>query len=315
MDLDSSVFDPKSIDGETAEFNLQLEQMFAAQPPMNTQNPSDVRAARAQGRGFAGPIILSPNAKERTIPGPGGDITLRCFLPDKIEGVYLYIHGGGWVLGAADAQDPRLEEVSNNCNVAVLSVEYRLAPEHPYPAGPDDCEAAALWLAKNAMAEYGTDKLLIGGGSAGAHLALVALLRLRDRHGISNAYRAADLLFGVYDVDGTPSVRNWGDRVLVLSRPIMEWFGDHFVPADKRKDPDVSPIYADLTGMPPALFTVGTMDPLLDDTLFMHQRWLAAGNEAELGVYPGGTHGFTGFNTALGKKARQAQDAFLKKHL
>jgi acetyl esterase/lipase len=137
---------------------------------------------------------------------------------------------------------------------------------------------------------------------------------LRDRHGL-RPFAAADLVFGVYDVDGTPSVRNWGERVLVLSRPIMQWFGDHFVPAELRKDPDVSPIYADLSGMPPALFTVGTMDPLIDDTLFMHARWVGAGNEAELGVYPGGSHGFTGFPIGIGKKARDAQDAFFKKHL
>src|SRR5678809_910161 len=125
MELDPSLFKPEAIDPETAAFNAQMAEMFASQPPMNTLQPADVRAARAQGRGFAGPIILSPNAKDRVIPGPGGPITLRCFLPEKIEGVYLYIHGGGWVLGSADAQDPRLEEIANTSNMVVLSVEYR----------------------------------------------------------------------------------------------------------------------------------------------------------------------------------------------
>jgi acetyl esterase len=313
MELDPSLFQPEAIDPETRAFLVQVQDLFASQPPMHLQDPAEIREARRQGRGFAGPLVFSPSAKVRTIPGPGGPITLRCFVPAQVDAVYLYIHGGGWVLGSADAQDPRLEEIANNCNVAVVSVEYRLAPEDPYPAGPDDCEAAALWLAKNAKAEFGTGRLLIGGGSAGAHLAVVALLRLRDKHQL-RPFAAADLLFGVYDVDGSPSVRNWGERVIVLSQPIMQWFGDHFVPGGLRRDPDVSPLYADLSGMPPALFSVGTMDPLLDDSLFMHQRWLAAGNPSELDVYPGGIHGFTGYPNSLGRRAREKEEAFLKKH-
>jgi acetyl esterase/lipase len=280
---------------------------------MHLQQPQAIRDARRAGGGIQGPMIFSENAAERQIPGPGGPITLRCFIPEKVDAVYLYIHGGGWVLGSADAQDPRLEEIANKCNLAVVSVEYRLAPEDPYPAGPDDCEAAALWLAKNAQAEFGTDRLLIGGGSAGAHLAVVALLRLRDRHALT-PFSGANLFFGVYDVDGSPSVRNWGERVIVLSQPIMQWFGDHFVPPELRHDPDVSPIYADLSVMPPALFSVGTMDPLLDDSLFMHQRWIAAGNQSELDVYPGGIHGFHGYPTPIGQKARDKEESFLKKH-
>ena len=313
MELDPSIFKPEAIDPETQAFLVQVTELFANQPPIHLQKPQEIRDARRQGRGPAGPLILSENAKVRQIPGPGGPVTLRCFIPPKVDAAYLYIHGGGWVLGSADAQDPRLEEIANNCNLAVLSVEYRLAPEDPYPAGPDDCEAAALWLAQNAQAEFGTDRLLIGGGSAGAHLAVVTLLRLRDRHQLRPFYRA-NLFFGVYDVDGSPSVRNWGERVIVLSQPIMQWFGDHFVSAELRRDPDVSPIYAELSGMPPALFSVGTMDPLLDDSLFMHQRWIAAGNQSELDVYPGGIHGFTGYPTPIGQRARDKEESFLKKH-
>jgi acetyl esterase/lipase len=232
-------------------------------------------------------------------------------MPQQVDGVYYHIHGGGWVLGSADAQDPRLEAIANACNLAVVSVEYRLAPEDPYPAGPDDCEAAALWVARNARAEFGTDRLLIGGESAGAHLAVVTLLRLRDKHG-ARPFGGANLSYGVYDLDGTPSVHGWGERYLILSRPIMQWFGDQYAPADIRKQPDVSPLYADLRGMPHARFAVGTMDPLLDDTLFMHARWLAAGNDASLEVYSGGTHGFPGNPTALGARARACEEDYLR---
>jgi acetyl esterase len=127
---------------------------------------------------------------------------------------------------------------------------------------------------------------------------------MRDRHGFT-AFRGANLTFGVFDLSMTPSATRWGERNLILSTPIMEWFNQHYVPADRRRDPDVSPLYADLANMPPALFTVGTLDPLLDDSLFMHARWVAAGNRAELAVYPGGVHAFTAFALALGRRANE----------
>jgi acetyl esterase/lipase len=313
MSLDPALFRPEAIDEESRQLIDQLRALGAAGPPMHTQTPAEVRAARqGTGRGPGGqPIVYSENAILRSIPGPGGEISLRTFVPRRIDGCYLYVHGGGWVLGTADSSDVRLETLSNDLNLAVLSVEYRLAPEDPYPAGPDDCEAAALWLAKNALTEYGTNKLLIGGDSAGAHLAVVALLRLRDKHGLT-PYRAANLGYGVFDVSQTPSSAGWGDEPLILSSPIMKWFGDHFAPPHRQREPEVSPLYADLRNMPKALFTVGTMDPLLDDSTFMHARWLAAGNEGELAIYPGGVHGLTGFPTALGRRAVARQDSFLK---
>lgn len=316
MSLDPALFRPEAIDDESRQLVEQLKAMAAAGPPMHTLTPVEVRGLRAgTGRGPGGlPIVYSENAITRTIPGPGGEITLRTFVPPRVDGAYLYIHGGGWVLGTADSSDARLETLSNDLNLAVLSVEYRLAPEFPYPAGPEDCEAAALWLARNAQSEYGTDRLTIGGDSAGAHLAVAALLRLRDNHGLS-PYRGANLGYGVFDVGGTPSVRAWTGEPIILSGPIMKWFGDHFAPPERQRDPDVSPLYADLRGLPRALFTVGTMDPLLDDSTFMHARWLAAGNEADLAVYPGGVHGLTGFPTALGRQAVARQDQFLREVL
>ena len=313
MSLEPAIFKPEAIDDESKQLIDDLRSMAAGMPSMHTMQPAEVRAARAgSNRGPGGqPIVYSENAIVRTIPSVSGEIALRCFIPPTIDGAYLWIHGGGWVLGSADSNDPRLESLSNAMNLAVLSVEYRLAPEFPYPAGPDDCETAALWLAENAETEFGTGKLLIGGDSAGATLAVAALLRLRDRHGIT-PYRGANLGYGVFDVSQTPSSRNWGNEALILSSPVMKWFGDHYAPPEIQQDPDVSPIYADLRDMPPALFSVGTHDALLDDSTFMHARWLAAGNESELAVYPGGVHGLTGFPTALGRKAVARQDSFLK---
>lgn len=308
--LDPSLFRPEAIDPETAAANAQLEALFATLPPTYTQEPQKIRAAREEGKGIFGPIVRSDMAQERAIEWPGGPVPVRVFIPQTVQGVYLHIHGGGWVLGRAHHSDLRNEAIARACNLAVVSVDYRLAPEYPYPAGPDDCEAVGLWLAREAAREFGTNCLLIGGESAGAHLAVVTLVRLRDRHSFTG-FAAANLVFGVFDVSGTPSQRLWGDRELVLSARTMQWYGEHFAPAERQRDPDVSPLYADLHDLPPALFTVGTLDPLLDDSLFMYARWIAAGNTAELAVYPGGVHGFTGFPTALARRAIDRVDAFL----
>lgn len=301
--LEPRMFAPEAIDAETARFNAQLEEQMATMPQQTSQTPQEIRDAREAGEGLFGPIVRLDMAEERPVPGPAGDIPTRVFVPDTVRGVYLHIHGGGWVLGRADHQDETLWDLASRCEVAVVSVDYRLAPEHPYPAGPDDCESVALWLAKNAKSEFGSDQIIIGGESAGAHLSAVTLLRLRDRHGFTG-FVGANLTYGMFDLSFTPSVANWGERYLVLNTPVIQWFVDHFVPPDRRRDPDVSPLYADLSSMPAALFTIGTLDPLLDDTLFMHPRWITAGNGGELAVYPGGVHGFTNFPTDLARRAR-----------
>ena len=291
--LEGAQFGAGAVDADTAAFVVELEARLAAVSPPQEVGIQAVREAARSGQSFFGPVVHSDIAVNRVIDSRAADgLTLRVFTPPVVRGAYLHFHGGGWAQGAADLQDPRLERIARECEVAVVSVDYRLAPEHPYPAGPDDAETAALWLAANAKGEFGAANLVIGGESAGAHLASVALLRLRDRHGLAGAYRGANLLYGAYDLTLTPSARAWGDRYLVLSGPYINWCLDMFVAAEKRADPDVSPLYAPLAGLPPALFSVGTVDPLLDDTLFMYARWLAAGNEADIAVYPGASHAF-----------------------
>ncbi|MFQ5967890.1 MAG: alpha/beta hydrolase [Acidimicrobiia bacterium] len=294
MFVDESVFSLDAIAPEVREFNDELERLLAEAPDITRLPPQDVRDARERGESIFGPIRLSDRAADRYISGPSSRIRLRVHVSEGARGVYLHIHGGGWVLGAAHHRDLMLDRLADAASVTVVSVDYRLAPEHPYPAGPDDCELTALWLVENCVAEFGTDRLVIGGESAGAHLAVVTLLRLRDRHG-DPGFRGANLAYGAYDLSGTPTAANWGKRNLILSEPIIRWFADHFVPAELRREPDVSPLYADLQGLPPALFTVGTLDPLLDDTLFMAQRWIAAGNETDLALYAGGVHAFDYF--------------------
>lgn len=296
--------------------NAMIEDMLAGAPSTHTVPPEETRRARAEGRSWAGPLVHSDRAHDRTIETDIGPLRIRTVVPDSPRGVYLHIHGGGWVLGAADQQDALLEGIADGAGLAVASVEYRLAPEHPFPAGPDDCAAAARWLVENAAAEWGTDRLLIGGESAGAHLAAATLVRLRD-DGHRGAFAAANLVFGAYDLSGTPSQRRWGTRNLILSGPIMTWFYETFVPgldAEDRRDPAISPLYADLRDLPPALFTVGELDPLVDDTAFMAERWALAGNDVETGLYPAAIHGFVAFPTAIGRRALAQQVDFLRRH-
>ncbi|APR83351.1 esterase/lipase/thioesterase [Minicystis rosea] len=271
-------------------------------------------AARALQGGGESPFpvaVQSTLARTLQIPGKAGKVSLRILAPQQPRGVYLHMHGGGWVLGAADLQDPRLEKIVEDTGLACVSIDYRRAPENPYPAAPDDCEAAALWLVENARAELGTEAFAIGGESAGAHLSVVTLLRLRDKHGY-RGFRCANLVFGVFDLGMTPSARAAGDapaflRTIDMVKFIGAFLGDHGDP----REPDVSPLHANLHDLPPALFTVGTLDPLLDDTLFMHARWIAAGNEAALSVYPGGKHGFHYFPCSIGVSAITQMNAFL----
>ena len=310
--LDPRLFDPAQIDADTQASNTRLEQMLADLPTILTIPPQVVREARASGRSFFGPVVRSPNASDRLIEGPAGPLPLRVFATPRATGVLLHIHGGGWALGAHDQQDVLLDGLAQATGLAVVSVGYRLAPEHPYPAGHDDCEAAALWLVANSQKLFGTRRLVIGGESAGAHLSVTTLLRLRDRHGL-HPFSAAYLTYGCFDLSLTPSARNWGERNLVLSTPIMHKFLEWFAAPDFQA-PDVSPLYADLSGLPPALFSVGTLDPLVDDSLFMAGRWTAAGNAVEMQIYPGGIHGFNLMPVPLAASANARIERFLRQN-
>ena len=273
-------------------------------PPVEGDTGTPIERAAVRRAAESAWVLRSEKGTERSIPGPAGPLRLREFRPAHAEGAMLHIHGGGWMAGEPELTDLLHEGLSEHLNLAIVSVDYRLAPEHPYPAGPDDCEAAALWLIENAAAEFGTDRLVIGGESAGAHLTAVTLLRLRDRHGLGGRFSGANLVFGAYDLSSTPSAMGIGltAEADMLDPEDMRFMVDQFLPGmsvEERRDPDVSPLYAELGGMPPALFTVGTADHLIDDTLFFANRWVLAGNQAELLVYPDAPHGCIGVATVL----------------
>ena len=309
--------DPDGLLADTRAFNVELERRLATIPAVNTVPPEDSRRARREGRGIFPAPVYVPEARVVEIEGQGGRIALRIIAPEREpRGAFLHVHGGGWTLGESDGQDLRLQRLARDTGLTVVSVNYRLAPENPYPAGPDDCEAAALWLlGDEGHAAVGVEgPRAIGGDSAGAQLAACTLLRLRDRQGITGAFGAAVLQYGGFDLSMCPSQRLWGERNFVLSTPIIAWFADQFLPGrspEQRRDPDVSPLYADLSEMPPAIFTVGTADPLLDDTLFMEARWRAAGHATELRIWPEAPHGFISLPMTVADAALAAEHDFL----
>jgi len=188
-----AVPDPDTLLAETRAFNVELEQRLATMPPVYAVPVEETRRARREGRGIFPAPVYVPEARDVEIDGPAGPISLRIIAPEcEARGAFLHIHGGGWTLGESDGQDVRLQRLARDTGLTVVSVNYRLAPEHPYPAGPDDCEAAALWLlAAEGVAAVGAGgPRAIGGDSAGGQLTAVTLLRLRDRHGITGAFGA-----------------------------------------------------------------------------------------------------------------------------
>jgi acetyl esterase/lipase len=310
--FDPAIFLPSSVSAETAQANAAIAEMVDGTP----WPPASVEAYRATveetiARLSGGAVYHSPRATDRTVTDRDGSLRLRVLANDAPTGIYLYLHGGGWTIGSADQQDAVLEELVTATGMAAVSVDYRLAPEHPFPAALDDAERAARWLLKHGADELGSDKFTIGGESSGANLALGTLLRLRAT-GDQARFRSANLLYGWYDASLTPSVHGPFATGGVLTAAMLEWFADQYLPSPlDRRSPEASPLRADLRGLPPTLLTVGTQDPLLDDSLFLHARLLAAGVASELQVAPGGGHAFDFAPIAISRDAKDHIATFL----
>jgi acetyl esterase len=308
--IDADTFDRARISPAVKEFNAALIGGMTGVgwvfPPPSAQA---LRDALAQG----GPEpFISSAARTIQIPAATGDIPVRIIPAAEPTAVFVHCHGGGWTIGSAAGQDAALERIVASTGMTVASIDYRLAPEHPYPAGLDDCEQATRWLAAHAASELGSSRLLIGGESAGANLALCTALRVgRD---LPDALSAIALYYGNYDITMSPSQRQAETGVLITTGS-LEWFYDQYVPEKAmRDDPDISPLYADLHGLPPVILAVGTADSLVDDTMFLSARLLAADVDTELVVVPGGEHAFDMAPVPECQQAVATVDAFLAKH-
>jgi acetyl esterase len=314
--LDPAIFKPEAVSAEVRKANEEFAKVTSGGPDWWDIGAPAFRAAAAAGRGPFPPPPKSERARTIQVESKTGPkVPVRVIAPERATGVYISIHGGGFVFGSSEANDLGLERIVQSTGMACASIEYRLAPENPYPAAWDDCEAVAVWFAKNSKSEFGTEALTIGGESAGATLAAATLLRMRDRHGYTG-FRAANLAYGNFDTSMTPSQMHCPERGLLVGKVSIRKFTEAYLPAGvDPRNPDVSPLYAKLNDMPPAIFSVGTIDPLLDDSLFLYSRWIAAGNEAELALYPGAPHAFNIFPMPQGPGANARIDAFLKRHI
>ncbi|WP_316015587.1 alpha/beta hydrolase [Roseobacter sp. HKCCA0434] len=296
--IDPAWFREAAIDEETRDFVARFEAEVADLPPAHAVPPEVTRAARDEGRGVF--PLAGPDEGCHWHEFDGGRLRVA---PGQGRGVYLHIHGGGWTLGRPWHYDRINLALAQATGLTVASVEYRLAPEHPWPACRDDCHAALSHLIE--AQPFGDGPVFVGGESAGGHLSALMAMEFRD------ALAGCVLNYGIFDLDLTPSAAHWGARQLVLSTPTIEWFvGNLGMDAQARRT--ASPLHADLSGLPPALFQVGTLDPLLDDSLMMAARWAGAGNAAELAVYPGGIHVFDAFDLAIAAEFHARQSAFLR---
>ena len=234
-------------------------------------------------------------------------VKLRIFRPKEIRAIILDIHGGAWFMGSAANDDETNDQMARQCKAVVVSLDYGLAPEHPFPDCIRDSYAGIRWLLTNALAQFGTEKIILSGASAGAHLAALAAIYTRDSLHAIDKIAGLNLVYGVYDLGKPPSVRNATDNQFPSKSDLDETYKLVFPGWDsaKLREPAYSPLFADLKGLPPALFTTGTADPLVDNTYLMESRWRQAGNKTWLALYPECPHGFNLFPTKIGQLANE----------
>jgi acetyl esterase len=290
------------ISAEVLDAQRRVNQLLTQFPQPDVLTPQGLAQLRANNAPPQPAPLLTPY--DVTIAGPGGDLRLHIFTPaGSARAVIVRIHGGGWAAGAPEDDEALNDQIARRCQVAIVSPDYRLVPESSISHQIDECVAATRWAAAQAHERFGTSRLLLAGTSSGAYLAATILLRLRDaaEPGFTSIV-GVHLDCGAYDLSGTPSVRTSTNSSLVLSRSLIDGLMELGLPSvdpESRRDPSLSPLYADLIGLPPALFTVGSLDPLRDDALFLAARWRLAGNPADLDVWPEGAHSFTNMGTPL----------------
>ncbi|WP_273454384.1 alpha/beta hydrolase [Nevskia ramosa] len=294
----------------------------AGAQPFHTMEPAQARQAINMLMQMMPPSALQiAGVRDTHIAGPAGELKLRIYTPNG-KGpfpILMYFHGGGFVIGDLDTFDSLCRETCAGAGVVMVSVDYRLAPEHAFPAASDDCLAATRWAAAHAVEINGdAGRLGVSGDSAGGNLAAVTALRLRDEGG--PALKAQLLVYPVVDADpdAYPSMTENAEGYL-LGRKDMEWFFGHYV-----KDPaaltsiSLRPIKAEsLKGLPPALVITAEFDPLRDEGNAYAAKLKAAGVAVESKSYDGAIHGFYTFFSGLdvGRQAVDQGIAWLKKTL
>lgn len=290
--------DDNRLDPELLPVILEQRQRNANRPPMGSLPPEKMRArALAEFEAWnADPPYVAKTIDFNTSPSSGHvTIPVRLYdpTPDQAGGCLIYFHGGGWVVGDLELEDAGLRRMALAGPVKILSVDYRLAPEHPFPAAVEDGESVVRWLVQEAPKDLMIDpsRLAIGGASAGANIAIGTALRLRDA--ARPTMRSMILLYGAYGGGvAMASHKEFGDGRFGLPHAAMEFFWHAYL-GDNRKHPHAVPLAADLQNLPPAFLVKAELDILADETDALAKRLLSAGVSAEVRCYPGSVHGFT----------------------
>jgi acetyl esterase len=289
---------PIRLDGQELALDAQLLvklQRLSGQDRLSAATPELARAAMRNARGVLGadpvPGVITA---DRTIPTPDGDLRARLYRPQELTEpgeLMVFFHGGGWVIGDLDSHDDLCRFLARHAGIRVLSVDYRLAPEHPFPAALDDCIAAYEYAADNA-ADLGANALVVGGDSAGGNLAASVALHA-TRAGLTKPVFQL-LIYPAVDATTRRRSREIFGNGFLLTDGDMDWFMDHYQPdVDARKDPRLSVLLAeDLSGLPAAYVVTAGFDPLRDEGEAYAQRLAKAGVPVVVRRFPDLLHGF-----------------------
>ncbi len=258
---------------------------------------------------------LGLSAETARVTVNGRTVRVRIIRPNEPpRGIVVDIHGGGWTI-MRPIHDDLLNGQLARSGFAVLSVDYRYAPENPFQAVIDDCETALAWALAEGERTFGVSDVLLHGDSAGAHLSVAAALRCRASGQDFERLKGLVLFFGCYDLSATPSVRAATRETLVLYGPSLAAFLERITGGlsdAARRAPSISPLYANLAGLPPALLIVGTMDPLIDDSTMLADKLRAQGVNTELLIIPDAPHGFNRFPIAIADRVNAYSREWMK---
>ena len=288
---------PVTLDPSAAALAKMMKE--AGRPALDTLPPPDARVQSNANRAAVQPDPPAmQSVEDMSVPAPHGAIPVRVYKPQTLPKadlapVLIYYHGGGWVIGDLDSHDVVCKEIATKAGLVVIAVDYRLAPEHKFPAAVDDCIAATEWAARNA-AKLGVDadKLFVGGNSAGGNLAAVVSMHARDNNG--PRIKGQVLVYPVTDLAMNTASYKDPETGVLLTHSMMRWFRDHYLTDHKQIDDwRASPLrMSNLKGLPPAYVLTCGADPLHDEGEEFARRLKHAGNDVIHANYPGQFHAF-----------------------
>lgn len=308
-------------DYPNAETQAFLDLIAASdRPPIHTLTPAELRNLNQMFVNYSHPPEPVEKVENRTIPGPGGELPIRIYTPagNPPFPVLVYFHGGGYILGDLDMVDSICRTLANGAECVVVSVDYRLAPEHPFPAAIEDGLAATEWVFNHGETFGGDrDRVAVGGESAGGNLAAVVALIRRDRSLPPLVYQL--LIYPSTQVDiETESRRKFSENYFLRVDSIAYFVKLYLPDISKRRDPLASPLLTkDLSNLPPALIITAEFDPLRDEGQAYGDRLKKAGVPVQISCYPGTIHAFVNLagilsqgREALAESSRALKRAF-----